>query len=140
MRRPFGVAVLRFERATRPRVGINGTAQDHIRSDSHGFWVSLRRLLGIGLGITQYIAVRVRRRGAAGSDFLLTKRGYEKMRLSNYMFLNDFHSFSKKDDVSAKKHLRVSATNRRTPLTGGAEAHNGTPDGKTERRSRGPRG
>jgi hypothetical protein len=29
--------------------------------------------------------------------------------------------------------LRVSVENRKYPLTGGAEAHNGTPDGTTER-------
>lgn len=46
---------------------------------------------------------------------------------------------SKKDDGSQKKHLRTPRTNRRTPLTGGAEAHNGTPDGTTERPTRGSR-
>jgi hypothetical protein len=39
---------------------------------------------------------------------------------------------SKKDDEIAKKGLRVFGVNRRTPLTGGAEAHNGTPDGATD--------
>ena len=46
----------------------------------------------------------------------------------------------KKDDVSRKKGLRGAAAIRKYPLTGGAEAHNGTPDGTTERRSEGKRG
>ena len=37
--------------------------------------------------------------------------------------------FFEKMRFSRKKGLRVSVSNRRTPLTGGAEAHNGTPDG-----------
>jgi len=36
----------------------------------------------------------------------------------------------KKCHLSAKKHLRPPAPNRKYPLTGGAEAHNGTPDGR----------
>jgi hypothetical protein len=47
---------------------------------------------------------------------------------------------SKKDDVFAKKGLRVLVVIRRTPLTGGAEAHNGTPDGATEQRFEGSDG
>ncbi|WP_425040623.1 hypothetical protein [Primorskyibacter sp. S187A] len=47
---------------------------------------------------------------------------------------------SKKIAVLEKKGLRVTGLIRKYPLTGGAEAHNGTPDGTTERRSRGKRG
>ena len=40
-----------------------------------------------------------------------------------------------KTAVFSKKLLRVFGNNLRTPFTGGAEAHNGTPDGATERGS-----
>ena len=46
----------------------------------------------------------------------------------------------KKMTLLQKKGLRVRGLNRKYPLTGGAEAHNGTPDGTTERRSEGKRG
>jgi hypothetical protein len=58
----------------------------------------------------------------------------------NLLEINVLKETSKKDDVFCKKGLRVLGDNRRTPLTGGAEAHNGTPDGAEEQGSEGTDG
>ena len=47
----------------------------------------------------------------------------------NYLFLNDFRTKFKKHEVFAKKHLRVSGTNLRTPFNGNADTQRQTPNG-----------
>jgi hypothetical protein len=56
------------------------------------------------------------------------------------LFLWAFLMTQKKCHVSPKKPLRGPALIRKYPLTGGAEAHNGMPDGTTEQRSIGKDG
>ena len=48
---------------------------------------------------------------------------------SNILKNNNFHKNAEKISFSEKKGLRVRAANRKYPFTGGAEAHNGAPDG-----------
>ncbi|MEO3414297.1 hypothetical protein AAFO92_06565 [Roseovarius sp. CAU 1744] len=58
----------------------------------------------------------------------------------NYLFLFEKIEIRKKDDVYRKKGLRGAAAIRKYPLTGGAEAHNGTPDGMSGTHSQGSPG
>lgn len=63
-----------------------------------------------------------------------------KLSGRNPLFFLEKQEKDKKDELSRKKGLRVRAPNRKYHFTGGAEAHNGTPDGTTERRSSGTDG
>lgn len=62
--------------------------------------------------------------------FVCEFHGFAKGYLSNILILLNFHISFKKLWISCKKRLRVCVVNLRTPLTGGAEAHNGGSDGK----------
>ena len=82
-----------------------------------------RGLLGIGLWITQYLVTRWPSAGAGKRNNTAKNRRSEKYVICNPLFSKEKRERCKKNDVSLKKGLRVPATNRRTPLTGGAETH-----------------
>jgi hypothetical protein len=67
--------------------------------------------------------------------FSVSGRGFKTFRFANLRILGKKPDFAKKVTGTRKKHLRAGTVARKHPLTGGAEAHNGTRDGRTERRS-----
>ncbi|MGX9352642.1 hypothetical protein ACS3QZ_15680 [Shimia sp. W99] len=67
-----------------------------------------------------------------GGNFVALPSVFLKSTLGKVLIFRGKTGNFEKNDIFEKKGLRVPRTNRRTPLTGGAEAHNGTPDGAAD--------
>ncbi|MEE4188265.1 MAG: hypothetical protein V2I76_07430, partial [Roseobacter sp.] len=82
-----------------------------------------RPLLGISLWIPLYLGNLLLSLTYRKPDFCLFYVEVAENDIHNPLFLNGKEERCKKNDVWRKKGLRVPVTNRRTPLTGGAEMH-----------------